>query len=189
MDSVAESGIYARHWTTMGSPQTGWKMDQFIGRRSSRRLHVLANWQTSYRMVSGTGLRLQLCKRPSEVTRYKLWASHWYSLSWGLACPVRRATEGGERGQKSGLAWRGFDHTLITPWASVGAIGQKRSACTCLESATYDWIGLVLVGRNGFQFPLALPIPPRWPSWSAWGPERYQPIIKPFKHYLVVGKK
>ena len=45
----------------------------------------------------------------------------------------------------------GFDHTLITRGASVGVIGQKRPTCIHLESATYDWFGLVQVARNGFE--------------------------------------
>ena len=45
----------------------------------------------------------------------------------------------------------GFDHTLITPQASVGVIGQKRATCIYLESVTYDWFGLLRAGRNGFD--------------------------------------
>ena len=45
----------------------------------------------------------------------------------------------------------GLDHTLITRRASVGVIGQKRPTFIDLESATYDWFGLVRVGRNGFD--------------------------------------
>ena len=47
--------------------------------------------------------------------------------------------------------YRLLDHTLITRGASVGVIGQKRPTQFHLESATYDWFGLVRVGRNGFD--------------------------------------
>jgi len=39
-----------------------------------------------------------------------------------------------------------FDHSLITRQASVGVIRQKGPARIQLESATYDWFGLVWSG-------------------------------------------
>jgi len=33
----------------------------------------------------------------------------------------------------------------------VGGIGQKRPTCIHVKSNTYDWFGLVRVGRNGFD--------------------------------------
>jgi hypothetical protein len=43
---------------------------------------------------------------------------------------------------------QGLDHTLITRGDSVGVVAQKRAACINLESATYDWFGLVRMGRT-----------------------------------------
>jgi hypothetical protein len=44
-----------------------------------------------------------------------------------------------------------LDHTLITPWASVGVIAQNRAGCIHLKSATYDWFGLPRTARTGFD--------------------------------------
>jgi hypothetical protein len=57
----------------------------------------------------------------------------------------------GEFAYGKATRYRGFDHTLITRGASVGVIGQKRSTCIHLESASYGWFGLVRMARNGFD--------------------------------------
>jgi hypothetical protein len=54
-------------------------------------------------------------------------------------------------GRETVAAALGLDHTLITRRASVGVIGQKRPTLIQLESATYDWFGLVRMDRNGFD--------------------------------------
>ena len=46
----------------------------------SGRLHVLANRQTSFRLVPRTGLRLQLCRRPPAIHRDERWSPHRNSM-------------------------------------------------------------------------------------------------------------
>jgi hypothetical protein len=56
-----------------------------------------------------------------------------------------------------------FDHTLITPWDSIGLYAQIKRVCICLKSTTWEQIGVHRTARNGFDsrlgyiFPFAIP--------------------------------
>src|ERR1700722_19215097 len=72
----------------MGLPSAAWNNIQLNLGRGRRRFHVLAQWQTPFWLVSGTGLRLQLHGRPSAVYWYERRSFDRYQTATSLMLPV-----------------------------------------------------------------------------------------------------
>ena len=61
LDTLEQSGVHAWRWAAMGLLQAERALLQHADGRGGRGLHVLADRKASFRLVSRTGVRLQLC--------------------------------------------------------------------------------------------------------------------------------
>src|SRR5580692_8994611 len=71
LDPVQKSGVYVRCRSGVGSYEEVRHHDEFGRRRGRAGLYVLARRQAQIRLVSRTGLRLQLWPRARTVLRHQ----------------------------------------------------------------------------------------------------------------------